>query len=296
MVIARLKASYLQLWFVQQKRVLLGENMRLLGSIESLTLARYRSGSALQTDVLTAQMERTKIENELLVNRQEELSAKAELMALLNRAPADTIGYARVSEEVTFDANLDTLLALAVGLRPMLVHDSLSVREQETERSLARQGYLPDVNLGLQYVTSPMTGFTGWGISAGITLPFAPWTLGRTGAEVDKADAMLTTARARYTAAKAMVLSTVRDKYYQAGARKAALDNYRRKVIPQAEQILESSTRSYEAGKMDFVMLLEAYQRRLAAVTEYFQLRLEFERFMAELDLAVGLQDAAIRQ
>jgi hypothetical protein len=31
----------------------------------------------------------------------------------------------------------------------------------------------------LEYVSSPMTGFRGWSLAAGITLPFSFWTLGK---------------------------------------------------------------------------------------------------------------------
>jgi outer membrane protein TolC len=261
-----------------------------------VALARYRSGAVPQTDVLKAQIELEKLDIELAMNRQEELSAKAELMAILNRPPADTIGYAAVSEEVIFSASLDSLEALAVSQRPMLVHDSLSIAELDAERSLAGQEYLPDFRLGLQYVTSPTTDFTGWGISAGITLPFAPWSVGRTNAEVDRTDAVRAAARARYGSSRSMVLASVRDNFYRASSRKAALEAYQRKIIPDAEAVLSTSSSAYEAGSMDFVNLLDSYLRHLTIIREYFQFRLDFEKAVTGLELATGMQGATAGQ
>jgi outer membrane protein TolC len=228
------------------------------------------------------------ISNELLTLRQKELSTKAMMMSILDRAEGDTLGFAVIPEEVSFSASLDTLLALAMQTRPMILHESLRVDEQTVRLSLARKEYLPDFTFGLERVTSPATGFNGWSVSAGITLPFAPWTLSRVHAGVEEATASVDGSRASYQAARLMVISNIKDLYYKADSFKRQLDLYRQAVLPQSRQSLNLSLSSYQTGKTDFLALIDAYRSYVQSTKEYFMVRLNFEQTLTDLEFEVG--------
>jgi cobalt-zinc-cadmium efflux system outer membrane protein len=170
----------------------------------------------------------------------------------------------------------------------MLIHDSLSIEEQRESSALARQEYLPDFTFGLEYITSPTDGFRGWSVMAGISLPFAPWTLGRVGGRVDEADATLKKAGASYQASRAMVTTSVRDLYYRASAGKEQLTTFRLAILPQARMSLQASQAAYQTGKTDFFMLIDAYRTLVSLTREYFMTRMQFEQTKAELERAVG--------
>ncbi|GEM_PF-3647661 len=99
----------------------------------------------------------------------------------------------------------------------MIVHDSLAVVEGRTELAIAKQEYLPDFKFGLERIISPVDGFKGWSISAGITLPIAPWTLGRASACVDEASASINKAAAYYQWSRAMVAATIKGRSDDSG-------------------------------------------------------------------------------
>ena len=84
-VLASLKSSYYELWFVQQSIQLTQENARLLRQFTDIAQTKYGVGQVSQQDVLKAYVEIAKIDNQLIDLRQRELSAKAMLMAILNR-------------------------------------------------------------------------------------------------------------------------------------------------------------------------------------------------------------------
>ena len=117
------------------------------------------------------------------------------LAALLNRPSSDTLGIAVVPDEIDSLPTLDTLQYLALRFRPMLWHDSLSVEESGRMLSLAKKEFLPDFSLGLEYVTTPVSDFRGWSVRAGMSLPFAPWTLARANARVEEASVSITKAQ-----------------------------------------------------------------------------------------------------
>jgi len=287
-IIAHLKRVYDELWFVQQEIVLDRENLRLLGQFQSIAQTRYAVGQVSQQDVLKSQVELTLISNELISLRQQELSSKAMLMSILNRSEQDTLGFAVIPEDFSFGANLDSLIALALETRPMMIHESLRVDEGKAMLSLARQEYLPDFTFGVERVTSPVTGFHGWSVRAGITLPFAPWTLGKVAAGIDEASASADASKASFQAARLLVISNIKDFYYKADSFRRQLDLYRQAVLPQSRQSLTLSLTSYRTGKSDFLMLIDAYRSYVSSMKEYFTLRMSFEQTLADLEFEVG--------
>jgi outer membrane protein TolC len=266
----------------------MNENIRLMNQFLSIAQTKYSVGSASLQEVLKSQVEITKMQNQLIDLRAKELSMKAMLMALLNRQPKDTLGYAFISEAVVFDSPLDSLEQFAISNRPMLTHDSLMITENQTMLKMANLEYYPDFNVSLEKVYSPMTEFDGWSISAGITLPFVPWTITRANSKVEEANLGIKKAETNYLATKNMVTSSVRDLYYRITSGKKQINNYATTIIPQAEQSLQASLTSYQSSKTDFLMLIDAFRTLTDLRMEYFMLRMQFEQNIAELERVIG--------
>jgi outer membrane protein TolC len=287
-IILKLSLAYFELWFVQQNLVLEQENARLMTQFLQSTGTRYSTGRAPQHDVLKAQTELAMIHNSLLTLRQQELATKRMLMTILNRNPEDTLGYAFVTENIPNPLPLDSLIQLAVSQRPMLLHDSLSINESRSMLSLANQELIPDFNIGVEYMTSHIDDFNGWSFRVGVTLPFAPWTLGKVHSMAEEAEAMFYRARAAYTSTKNMVLSDIRTKYDEAQLKKRHLESFQTIMIPQAQQTLEAGLISYQNGKTDFLMLLDSYRTVTSLTKEYFMTRMELEQILSQLKQVVG--------
>ncbi len=217
-----------------------------------------------------------------------ELGLKARLSALLARQPGDTIGYAVVSETPAFDVPLDTMLAMTRATRPMLIHDSLGVREQEEMLATAKQEYLPDLRLGVSYMDSRDLMFQGWTLTAGITLPFFPWSLGKTAGGVEEAEHRILQAEESYASTRFNVIAEVRSAWYDVTGKLGQLRNIGASMLPAAEQALKSSLSLYQTGEADYLMVHQAYVSFLAAQTEYFLTRMEFEKSIAKLRFATG--------
>jgi len=290
-VIAKLKSAYYELWFIQQNIILDKENARLLNQFVKIAQIKYGVGSVSQQDVLKGEVEQAMITNDLLSWRQKELSAKAMLMAVLNRNPEDTIGYAVIPEQIVFDANIDSLIGWAMQNRPMIIHDSLSILEEQTNLTIAKQEYLPDFKFALERVTSPSSNFRGWSVSVGMTLPFAPWTLGKVSARNDEANAAIDHSQYSYSADRNMIKSNIKDLYYKADAGKRQLTNFQTGILPQARQSVNGSLTAYQTGITDFLMLIDAYRTYVNLTKDYFMIRMQFELNMALLEREVGSQD-----
>jgi outer membrane protein TolC len=290
-VLSKLKSTYVELWFIQQNIAIAQENSRLMKQFLSIAQTKYTTGQVPQQDLLKAQVEIAMIGNEQISLRQKELSMKAMLMSLLNRDSKDTISVVMMPSEVSFSMDLDPLLSFALRNRPMNVKDSLMIDESKTMLSMARQEYLPDFKFGIERMTEPMGPFTGWSVSAGVTLPFAPWTLGKASARIDEADAAIIKSNASYTATRNMVASNIKDLYYKASGAKQQLDVYNSEILPQAKQSVQASLTAYQTGTTDFLMLIDAYRTLVNLSKEYFMTRMQFEQAIAELEREVGIQN-----
>jgi outer membrane protein TolC len=287
-VLVSLRMAYFDLWFSQQSLALNGENRNLLQQFAKIAQTRYVVGDVARQDVLKAQVELARLENQVAILRQQERSAQAMLVALLNRPLGDTLGVAVVDQESVTLPALDTLQQLALQFRPMLWHDSLSVEENREMLSLAKAEFLPDFTLGIEYVTTPISDFTGWSVRAGITLPFAPWTLLKANSRVEEASISITMAQETLNNSRNMVLLNVSDLYFKAQSVKEQLTNYSQAIIPQSRQALQSSLLAYQTGRTDFLMLIDSYRTLVELSMEELMLRMQFEQTIAELKRTIG--------
>src|SRR6266699_3628399 len=88
-VLDRLKLAYFQVAASQNTISVIEKNQQIADQIEQGAEARYRVGEGMQQDALRAQLERTKLLNELSMQRRESAQAQVVLKALLNR-PAES--------------------------------------------------------------------------------------------------------------------------------------------------------------------------------------------------------------
>ena len=88
-VLNRLKLAYFQLAASHNTISVIENNQQIADQIVQGAEARYRVGEGTQQDVLRAQLQRTKLLNELSMQRRESAQAQVVLKALLNR-PAES--------------------------------------------------------------------------------------------------------------------------------------------------------------------------------------------------------------
>jgi len=292
-VLYRLKSAYAELWAMQRSIAIARRTGDLLRQAHAVVRARYSAGSAGEEEVLKSSLESSRNDNMFLTLRQRELSAKAVIMAILNREDSDTIGVAAMPDSLALDVPLETLLAQAMETRPMLLHDSLVVDEQKALLTQARQEYLPDLRIGVQYMTAPLTGFNGWTVSAGITLPFAPWALVARSGRIDESEAGIDRAAASLAASRAMVRSGIRQDYARAQADREQSDAYRRAILPRAEGAFRAALAAYGSGKGDLLMVLDSCRMLRDLSTEELMIRMDFAKSLAGLEKETGVQELA---
>ncbi|MBI2061882.1 MAG: TolC family protein [Nitrospirae bacterium] len=266
------------------------ENQDILQRFVRIAESRYLIGRAGQEDVLKAQVEAGKLANELVMLNRMKGEEEANLSRLMNRsmvAPLPPPESLHVMEN--HGLREDDLYALAEENRQETRSQVSMVRAGEEKARLARLDYAPDFLVGAEW--GRMEGTLGpagkrWGAMLGLSLPV--WFTQKQRYGVREADAMLQSSRSDLQDVRNRVRFEVKQAYLNVTASNAQLDIFNSGLLPQAEQDLRITTSAYEAGKMDFLRLLESQRALRELKIAYFDALLEYNMSLGDLELAVG--------
>ncbi len=315
---SEVKSAYYRVYFLDRALEVTGRNERLVADFAGLTSAQYAVGTGAQPDVLKAQVERTRLQDQVVALRERRTSAVARLNALATRATDAAIPAAELpasiraaavagdTSSVRFAAasladvipeagtgvvpgipTVAELQRLAAEHNPALRAHALRVAAQERRLMLARKATLPDVSLSLGYSRRADFGDL---FNVVISVPVPVFAGRKQGQAVIEQTARLAERRATYDArlneleaeiaALAAELRRARDQL-------VLLDQG---ILPQARTSLASATASYRVGRVDFLTLLDAqvtlYQKEL----DYHRLLADFATNLAALERAVGTE------
>lgn len=277
--IERLKVTYFRLAYLQQTLSLLMENDRALGEIEQVVESRYKVGQGTQQDVLKAQLQHTKILNEIAMHHREVGELQAEIKALLNRSQQST-------NIVTEPLSLSALPPREkVEANPDLQVKSAEVRRSHAALDLARREIKPDFTV--QYMWQHTAGdFRDYYMATfGIRLP----NRGRVRAQIGEANAKREQAKAEYDAVQRALEGEIQKQIVFARNSEEQMKIYGEGLIPQSEATLRASIASYQNGKQDFETLLSAFNDVVRLKIEYQQQLAEHESSVARLERLTGV-------
>src|SRR5258706_6536462 len=147
-VVGNLKVVYFRLAYIQQTLGVLRRSDLLLNEVQEASEARYRVGQGNQQDVLKAQLQHTKILQEIAHHHQEEGLLEAQIKQFLGRPQEseDLITETLTSRTLPYTAT--DLLQRAREQNPDVRSKQASILEQDTQVELAHKNFRPDLNVG----------------------------------------------------------------------------------------------------------------------------------------------------
>jgi outer membrane protein TolC len=286
-VTARVKLAYYQLFLIQKSIDLHLEHQSLLEEFTRIADQKYAVGQATQPDLLKAQVELSKLHNSLLMQEQEQVSARAEMNALLNRPPEMALGRVEELAYHPFSLTLDDLTQQGLQRRPELKAASLMIEKSEQARALAKKNYLPDFMVEVSY-WDVHTGPNQWMAVGKINLP---WIFkSKYDARIRQTVAEEAQARADQAAIHNQTLFQLRDLFTRIKTTEQLIGVYQNGVLPQAEQYLEAARIGYQAGRVDFLNLIDSERALRDFQLEYYTALAQFQQSIARLERAVGTE------
>ena len=274
--ITRLKLAYFQLATSQQIMAILEKNQQTAEQIVQAVEARYRVGQGAQEDVLRAQLQRTKLLNELSIERREIARSQAVIKALLNRpvASADVIAEPLRERQLP---GAEFLLRTLGENNPELQVNIQRVAQGQAGVELAQREKKPD--FGVQYMWQHTASeFRDYYMATfSIKLP----NRSRVRAMEGEAQAKLAQAESEKQARLKQMESDLSEQIAIAQSSEQQLKVYDDGLIPQSEAALSAGLAGYSAGKQE-------YQGLLASFADTLELASERERTLAEHESAIA--------
>lgn len=309
-VASDVRASYYELVFVDRALDLVEHNHRVLSDLVAVTETRYGVGTAGQQDVLRARVEVTRLAESAVVLRERRRAALARLNAVLDR-PLETpvsrpalpavIARAAVADSASRIQFISAELgARAAGsplpplaqLQERAAAKAPAVREQDAriaaqrERlALAQRDYLPDFDVSLQY--GQRSGYPDM-LTAVVSLSVPLHKRRRQDQLVLEARAELAAQESERHARGNEIRAEVAGLYSELERQRAQLALYVRAIIPQGRAALASALASYQAGRVEFLTVLENQATLFNYETEYFRTLTDFATTLAALERLVG--------
>ena len=275
----RVKESYYESYYLGRAVAVAGENLDLMKSFHQAALARYRTSSVQYADVVRAEVELGKMENELRMLEEMRPSAAAKLNTAIGRpAQEDRPFPAGIDEGVPAASDGELFDALAKA-NPEIAAMEAEISAAERHVDVSRKNYRPSIMVGLEWKDmKPEMMDDDFMVMAGISLPI--WR-GKYRAAESEARFRLRAAQAEradrfnmLSADLAMAQFRLRDATRRMGL-------YRDTLIPVAKEALKAANTAYSAGNAMFLDLIDS-QRSLV------EFQLQYERAVADRAIAAA--------
>jgi cobalt-zinc-cadmium efflux system outer membrane protein len=284
-VVGNLKMVYFRLAYIQQTLGVLQRSDALLTQVQEASEARYRVGQGNQQDVLKAQLQHTKILQEIAHHHQEEGLLEAQIKQVLGRAQesADIVAETLTLRALPYTAS--ELLQRAREQNPDVHSKQASIRQQEAKVELAHKNFRPDFNVQYNYEHTGSQTRDYYMATFGIRLP----NRGRQKAELAEAQENQLRAQQELDAESQRVLSEVQQQYVRATTSEERLKIYSDGLVPQSEATFQSALSAYQSNRQDFESLLSGFLDVLNLDLEYRNELVEHESALAEIERLTGV-------
>lgn len=294
MLIHQVKNSYFDLYTIDKSIGIIRENIDLTTRFVEIAERRYSVGTGLQQDVLKAQVEKSKFEEQAINLGFKREKATAVLNALMNRAPDTPI---LVSDELLptkIDLTEEELMEKAMELRPALKAARHRIDRNERMMDFSKKLKLPDLGVAMAYtqrneLTGPMMGEGAdfLSMSVAFSLPIKPGN--RQSSRVEESKAAVRMAQESYNNILNNVKRDIRIMFADIAKAKELIVLYENQILPQAEQSLNSALSGYQVNKVDFITLLNNQITLFNFRINYYRIISEHEKSIAGIEAAVGV-------
>ncbi len=294
-VIEAVRLAYYELWLADALIQIVEDNKELVSDLITVSEARYKAGGS-QQDILRAELEGDKLEDQLISLRRQKEQARADLGTLV-RQPMALMPVAYGELNVSRVApQLEVLVAGAEQCNPTLQGLAAEIARDRAKESVACLEQYPDFQLGLGYsivsddssVISPVAnGHDNINFTVGITLPI--WR-DKINAGIREAAYQRNSTINRHEAERDRLRGKLRRQVAAAYAAEEQLELFRDRLVPRTEQTLEIATADYQGEKADFTDLVDIYRELLTYQVQVARTKATLASTLARIERTVGCE------
>jgi len=285
----QVKQAYYEYYYLSRSIEAVRGNRDLVKYLGDVALAKYRTAGASQPDVIRAQVELGKLDDQLRTLEDSRGAAAARLNALLVR-PMDTpTPWPKAVPEEKFDVPDPEILAWLHESNPELKGLDHEIVREKQAIALAEKDYYPDIGIGIGYMNNVerMEGSDDHMVVGMISVTLPIWR--------EKYAAGVREAQLRHEAAlkmrgdrENMLAADLKMATFglRDATRKTAL--YRDTLLPKARESLQSVEAAFRTGSANFVDLVDARRTLLEFQLMYERSLVDHAVRLAEIEMLVG--------
>jgi outer membrane protein TolC len=293
-VIAEVASAWYELYYFNRALEIMQGNRDLVVHLERVARTRYSTGATSHADVIRAQVELGKIENDLasLADRQKPLLAR--LNAALNRPSNSAVEMPDNAPVVRIPHEDTQIIAGVANNNPELQALGFEIAGATAAKERANKEFFPDFSFGIDYIATDNArapNIAGSGddpVSAAFTMTL-PIQRGKYRAGVQAAQARIAGEQARRDQhLNSLEASTVNTLFRLRDAERQ-IDLYQTMLLPKANESLVATQRAYSSGASTFADLIDAQRVLLVfelaevrAITDHNLARTTLEQLMGE--------------
>lgn len=285
--------AFYELAYARSTLAIWRQRVEVADQAVKVTIARYETGRAPQTEALRAQVRRAHHEEEGLAFAAE-IEAAAARADALRRGPGEPVQVPDLADPdapavlAVFQDTLpgvETFRAMLATRSPSLALASAEVERARAEARVFALAARPDITLSLEY--GPRVNredfFTGM---VGFTIPL--WAGRKQSPAAEAARLDLVSAQRRYDDLLARLEGELRAQVARLDALRARIAQLREHVLQLAAAASESALRSYSVGVVDLTTVLEAQDDLFLAQLDLARLTADYGAQRAGLNALVG--------
>jgi outer membrane protein TolC len=285
------KAAYFELAFIVESARLVEKNKQILGQFVEISGSRYAVGQAALADVLTAQTQLARMEDELIRLSRERREIEAELALALGRESDAGLPVPAILRLPMAALEFESMRSTALKERPQLLGLSSLIDRSGSALDLARRDYYPDFDVKFAYGQrermldgTPRDDMLS--LTVAINLPI--WRASKRDPAIAEAIAMRNQATDMYRAQLNELSSQLRRQMAGAEQSLRSARLYESGILPQARLAVESSLAAYRVNRVDFLTLLDNQMTVLNYEIGYASALSSYNRALAEIEFLTG--------
>ena len=289
------KEAFYEYTYLARALEIAAENLELTRHFEEVARTKYMAAAAGHPDVIRAQVELAKQEDQLTALEELRKPIVARLNAVLNRRSLDMLPWPAKEEFRTVEVSREEMIELLKARNPELEALDFELEAAKSTVEVTKKKFWPDIGVGVSWIDTggavgpAVRGSGNDPIALMLTMNLPIWREGYKAAELQAKANVRKTSQQKTQAENSIVSAAERTLYdFQDSHRKIRL--YRDVLMPKAEELLGASEMAYRAGTIDFLSLTDAQRMLLRYQLYYERAVADNAQKLAELEMLAGTQ------
>jgi outer membrane protein len=288
-IINNVKRAYYAILQTQSTLAAVEESLKLYQELDRVTNDYVVQQVALKAENLDVKTRYAKAEYEALNLTNTMAAQKEQLNNLLGRDIRTEFTLSAMPEATSFENNLEAGRNRALENRPEVQEARLKIKQAELDKRIKKAEYIPDVSLGLSYISPLNMGsiIPKSMATFGVTFSWTIFDWGKKRRELDEKGRTIEQARYGVTEAENQVLMEVNSRHRQLQQTRQSL-RIAELTQETARENLRVATNKYSVQMVLLKDVLDMQTRLADADNQYQQALLSYWTAKADYEKAIG--------